>query len=312
MEFPNGKRFAFTIFDDTDEATVSNVKPVYDLLCEAGLRTTKSAWVFPTRGRIGGQCLQDEDYREFVLDLQNRGFEIGLHSVGDGAFSRAEIIRGIEQFERIVGHSPKVHTNHVSNPDNIYWLDDRFEWPFNVAYRGIYRWLRGRSAVCGGSTEGSDFFWGDVFKRKVKYIRNLTFNEIDTLACDPRMPYQCKRKSTYSNYWFSSSDGDTVREMNALLSPENCDRLEKHGGVCIAYTHFAYGFVNSQGQLHPEFEKNIRYLAAKAGWFVPVSTLLDYLLDTHSQASDPGYIYHLTRNLLWFFQRVNKKLRFGR
>ena len=92
------------------------------------------------------------------------------------------------------------------------------------------------------------------------------------------MPYQCKRKSRYSNYWFSSSDGDTVREMNALLSPVNCDRLEKQGGVCIAYTHFAYGFVNAQGQLNPEFERNIRYLAGKAGWFVPVSTLLDYLL----------------------------------
>ena len=140
---------------------MSNQYTIYS--CEVGLRTTKSAWIFPPRGRIGGQCLQDEEYREFVLDLQNRGFEIGLHSVGDGAFRRAEIIRGIEQFERIVGHSPKVHTNHVSNPDNIYWLDDRFEWPFNMAYRASIA-MRGRSAVCGGSTEGSDFFWGMFLK----------------------------------------------------------------------------------------------------------------------------------------------------
>ena len=41
FEFPHGKRFAFTIVDDTDVATVANVKPLYDLLHELGFRTTK-------------------------------------------------------------------------------------------------------------------------------------------------------------------------------------------------------------------------------------------------------------------------------
>lgn len=38
LPFPDGKRFVFTIIDDTDVATLSNVKPVYDLLHECGLR----------------------------------------------------------------------------------------------------------------------------------------------------------------------------------------------------------------------------------------------------------------------------------
>ena len=46
--FPNEKKFAFTIFDDTDLATVQNVKPIYDLLYQLGIITTKSVWVFPT------------------------------------------------------------------------------------------------------------------------------------------------------------------------------------------------------------------------------------------------------------------------
>jgi len=40
MSFPNGNRFAVSILDDTDDARVENVKPVYDLLGEPGFRTT--------------------------------------------------------------------------------------------------------------------------------------------------------------------------------------------------------------------------------------------------------------------------------
>ena len=42
---PDGKRFAFTVFDDTDSATLENVRGVYALLAELGFRTTKSCWV---------------------------------------------------------------------------------------------------------------------------------------------------------------------------------------------------------------------------------------------------------------------------
>ena len=44
LDFPEGRKFAFTILDDTDDATVENVRPVYDLLTELGFRTTKTVW----------------------------------------------------------------------------------------------------------------------------------------------------------------------------------------------------------------------------------------------------------------------------
>ncbi len=34
IRFPENKKFAFSIFDDTDGATVDNVRPIYDLLTE--------------------------------------------------------------------------------------------------------------------------------------------------------------------------------------------------------------------------------------------------------------------------------------
>src|SRR5690606_40955769 len=42
--WPQGKRFAFSIIDDTDVATVANVRPIYRLLERLGLRATKTVW----------------------------------------------------------------------------------------------------------------------------------------------------------------------------------------------------------------------------------------------------------------------------
>ena len=148
--WPNGARFAFSVFDDADNATRANSEPVYALLEAHGLRTTKSVWVYPSRGAYGGDSLADESYREWVRRLQSAGFEIGLHNVGDGAFSRAEILAGLETFRDVLGSGPRVHANHVSNPDCLYWWDRRFEWPINLAYRVAYRLRHGRRRRLSG------------------------------------------------------------------------------------------------------------------------------------------------------------------
>ena len=43
--FPTGKRFAFSVLDDTDDSTLKNVEPVYAMLRSYGLRTTKTTEV---------------------------------------------------------------------------------------------------------------------------------------------------------------------------------------------------------------------------------------------------------------------------
>ena len=82
IAWPEGKRFAFSIFDDTDMATLENVGGVYAFLGDAGFRTTKSCWVFrgdPRQGKFPGDTLDDAPYRRWLLDLQAKGFEIGWH-----------------------------------------------------------------------------------------------------------------------------------------------------------------------------------------------------------------------------------------
>ena len=53
-----------------------------------------------------------------------------------------------------------------------------------------------------GDEINSNYFWGDVAKEKIKFIRNRVFNGINTLKYDPKMPFREKRK-IFSNYWFS-------------------------------------------------------------------------------------------------------------
>ena len=65
-------------------------------LNEHRVLTTKSVWVYPPRGRFGGQSLMDDDYLGFILKLQAQGFEIALHGVGDGPFARQEIMDGLD------------------------------------------------------------------------------------------------------------------------------------------------------------------------------------------------------------------------
>lgn len=310
-EYPDKKRFAFTIFDDADDATVANSAPIYRLLADLGMRTTKSVWVYPPRGRFAGECLLDPTYRSWIQGLVAEGFEIGLHNVGDGVFTRAEILEGLDIFRDVVGYYPRSHANHVSNPDCIYWWDRRFEWPVSLAYRLAYRARHGRRARTSGEDPASPGFWGDACKAHISYIRNLTFNGIDTLANDPRMPFEVASKREYSNLWFSSSDGQRVEEMRDLLSDRNLEALAASGGACIVYTHFASGFVDDRGRVDPVVATGLERLADMGGWFVPVSRLLDHLAEL-GDSSDPGYRYRLGLDLRWGLDRLAKRRRYRR
>lgn len=276
VPWPDGKRFAFTIFDDTDWTTMKNGPPVYQVLEDLGFRTTKSVW--PIAGAqkpvVGGETCANPEYREWVLGLQQRGFEIALHNVTYHSSTRDEIVHGIEEFRRMFGTYPRVHANHFTNRDNLYWGPSRL----SGVHRRVYTILsRGRTrGFDGGSSEGSPHFWGDLCKERTEYVRNFVFTDINTLKACPHMPYHDPERP-FVNHWFASSDGHDLTAFLRTLSPSNQDRLEEEGGACVLYTHLgARGFCRD-GRVNADVVKTLERLAAKGGWFVPVSTLLDFL-----------------------------------
>ncbi len=274
--WPGGKRFAFTVFDDTDLATRANVEPVYAFLRDLGFRTTKSVWPVagPRQAVLGGETCEDDGYRHWLLDLQQGGFEIALHNATYHTSTREETIRAIGRFERIFGHSPRSLANHTSNAEGIYWGGSRLSGANAAAYALFTRFRR--LGHFRGHRENDPLFWGDVCREKIRYVRNFVFPEINTLAVCPQMPYHDPRRP-YVNYWFASSDGGTRASFTEMIREANQDKLESEGGACIMYTHFAKGFFQA-GKLHDTFRRRMQRLAAKDGWFVPVSTLLDHIL----------------------------------
>ena len=129
----------------------------------------------------------------------------------------------------------------------------------------------------------------------------LSSGETNLLRVNPTMPYRDPKK-TFVNYWFSSCEGADVNSFNQLLSSRNQESLEREGGVCIIYTHFADGFVKD-GKVNPKTEELLTELSRRNGWFVPVSTLLDHLLSRQTREILP-YRERVNMELRWFLAKV--------
>jgi|SRR6185436_2311428 len=275
---PSGKRFAFTVLDDTDDSTLDNVGPLYAMLKDYGLRTTKTVWPLEcpegSRNFFAAETLQDKKYLGFVHELAAAGFEIASHGATMESSRRERTLEGLELIRSEFGSYPRLFCNHGQNRENLYWGSKRFH---TGPLRRLSRALgRADGDAYEGDVEGSPFFWGDVCRDVIQYVRNFTFDRLNTLAADPAMPYHVAG-APYVRYWFSTADAPDVDVFNRVVTRERIDRLEAEGGVCILSTHFGKGFVKD-GRVNATTASLLRYIADRPGWFVPVSDVLDRLL----------------------------------
>ena len=270
--FPDGKKFAFTILDDSEEETLESARPVYELLNSLGMRTTKTVTALRSRNSSAPDSLEHADYRQFILDLRDKGFEIGWRGAAAESNHRDRTIEGLEKFREIIGHYPRVYANNAFNRDNLYWGPDRVDQPLLKAV--VQRATPTPSGYFLGHVEESAFWWGDLCSQHIDYVRNLTFEDANLARINPSMPYHDHSRPLV-NWWFSCSDADDVDEFSQLLRPDRQERLEQEGGWCIVATRFS-GFLK-KGKINRLAQKRLEAIAARGGWFVPVGTLLDHL-----------------------------------
>ncbi len=285
MTFPGGKRFAFTIMDDTDVSTVRNVAPVYQLLSQLGFRTTKTVWPVgcPEGSPAFGtsETLEDPEHLEFSQTLRTLGFEIAFHGATMESSLRERTVRALGRFGDAFGHMPRVYANHAYNREGLYWGAERLD---NPLLRGLYRLFGDRPpGHYQGHRSGSPWWWGD-FAERITYMRNLTFDEINLCKINPSMPYKDSRRPIVP-WWFSASEANDVLAFNRLIAPPAQDQLEREGGVCIVATHLGKGFAQDSG-VHPQTAQLLERLSRKPGWFVPVGELLDWLRSQRHGATD--------------------------
>jgi hypothetical protein len=265
------------VFDDPDGQSLETTRLVYSFLADLGFRTTIGVWPLDIRRATnsGGETCANPDYRDFLRELQSKGFEIGFHNAAPFSTTREETIEALNLFEVYFGKAPITMANHY-NADAIYWGPARLSsWR-----RGIYHLItlgRTRNRFFG-QIEGHESFWGDVCRERVRYCRNFVYSDINTLRVNPWMPYTDPFRP-YVRYWYSATEGNKAPAFLNALQEQNQDRLEEEGGACIMYTHFGHGYVKD-GNLDPRFRRTMERLARKGGWFVPVSGLLDFLLKT--------------------------------
>ena len=265
--FPKTKKFAFSIVDDTDHATVERIKPIYDLLLNLNIKITKSVWSFPSDDKnnkyYDSQTLMDDEYLEYIKWLHKNGFEIAFHGASMASSGRDKIIEALNNFKNNLGFYPTLYINHSMNRENIYWGHERLNNPF-------FRWImkiKHKSSRFEGHVDNSPYFWGDICQKHIKYVRNFVFNDQNIFKINPSIPYH-DEKRPFVNYWFSSSDGGSVDSFNELLKIENQERLEKEHGICIVYTHFGNKFVQN-GKINPDTSYLLTELSKRNGWFVP-------------------------------------------
>lgn len=276
FDFPQGKRFAFTILDDTDVATVENIEPVYRLLERLGMRATKTVWPLacPEGSKDFGssQTLEDPPYLAFVRDLGARGFEVTWHGATMESSQRDRTIAAVERFRDLIGHYPRIHANHAGNRENLYWGTRRIDVP---VLKLLFTRLGHPADYFLGDRDGSPYWWGDLCVRHIVYARNLTFDALNLASINPSMPYHDPSRSLV-RYWFSTSDAEDAYTFASLLHPRRQERLEADGGFCIVSTHFGKGFARD-GDVNPVVRKRLEMLSQRPGWFPTVGELLDWL-----------------------------------
>jgi hypothetical protein len=166
MLFPGNKRFAFSILDDTDDATLKNVKPVYDVLREHGFRTTKTVWPlnYPKSSRIffAAETLQSKPYLDFVHELADDGYEVAFHGATMEPSRRDRTIRALEFLKRSSAII-RSFCNHGHNRENL-WGHKRFQ---TTVLRQLSRLARRNHLIILPATWRDRITFGAIFVKNV-------------------------------------------------------------------------------------------------------------------------------------------------
>ncbi len=269
LPFPADKSCAIAITDDTDYFQFETTAPVYELLNRCGARVTKTVWVFDHPDEPPekeGLSLVDPYYRSWVRAQHRYGHEITLHSATAGDDKRETTFAAYDSLRTLFGEYPRLEIFHKSNKEAFYWGADRLP---NALLRSLYE--RKMQSRFEGSDPESPYYWVDRSREFVRYVRTYTFNEIDTWAMCPSMPYE-DPATPDAPLWFASSNGRWGGDFVRLVQPPNIEKLKRTHGVSVVYVHLATGFDT------PEAMAALRRCATDPEIeFVPAGEILDRL-----------------------------------
>jgi hypothetical protein len=287
LRWPYPYRWAFGITDDTDQCNMDNFRVVYEFCLRNNIRPTKTVWTHPAKNCCGhlsqlapnhGITLANPEYLAYCRDLQKRGIEFCVHGVSAGNSERADIFSGFEKFKEAFGHYPRLFICHSLNAENPYWGESQFR---SRLARRLVR-LISRKEEFYGSDPDSPFYWTDLCRQTIDYIRLYRTLELNVLKYNPMMPYHQYDKPDV-RLWFSACAQDA--HVCRRITPQALDRVAAEDGALIHYMHIhklvRNGTTNGPCELKPEVEKAYALVGQRDDcWRAPVSEILDRRLVT--------------------------------
>jgi len=155
-----GKNFILT--NDPDHGTLERMKNVFEALDRSNIVVTTA--VFCTlendgsdlashcyRGETG--ALDEPEYRDFMLQLRDRGHEIAFHGYSQVSNKREKFEEGLEIYKDIFGEYPFTYMEHGGLPGHH---------PDSGCKKERLDWM--------GSKKGSDYYIEDIVRQKVKCV----------------------------------------------------------------------------------------------------------------------------------------------
>lgn len=272
---PLSYRAGIAIADDPDNGTFKAFRKVYDFLLDLRFPTTRAMWVYPNEQKTGipnldarfyAPLLTEKKCLDYCRKLHEHGFEICLHGASSGNNPREKTIEALHYLENNISGCTS-YICHSKNAENLYW-------DTKVAHLKILQYLLGlyTSNHCFGEISCSPYFWGDVCREKIKYIRLFRTRSLNTLAFNPSMPYHIFDKP-YVNFWYSATKGYIPN----LFKPENLEKLCEENGLGILY-QYLHKYVDSSNEINPAVKEGLIRVAEHSKIIIkPVSWMLDRL-----------------------------------
>lgn len=251
----------FILTNDPDHETLDLIKPIYKSLNEADIKITTA--VFCKMENDGSDlskscrqretaCLEDSEYRDFMLKQRDEGHEIAFHGYSQISNTRDKFLEGLEIYKDIFGEYPHTYIEHGGkkghHPDSG---------------------CKKETLIWEGKNKNSDYYVEDAIKEKIKCVwayHSLLDNE-----------YESCLKSDF----FYEEDGLVLFKRYRIHYAELVTKL---GDLFIGYTHFGYrGYTDRRrskweywdNNNHQNVIKNIE-IFCKRNNFLP-TTIKDYL-----------------------------------
>ncbi|MDL1975895.1 MAG: hypothetical protein LWX55_14195, partial [Deltaproteobacteria bacterium] len=302
---------------DADDSFSKRLKPLFEVFDQYDFKITITVFAFwaewANNGKIWEEWrdsdnaillpkavpLEDHEEKNFYLELEKKGHEIGLHTTSDTSSKRKRVKDAFEFFKSIFGYYPKIYVEHRdnlenhqqegSNPNSDYFITDLLNkygpwvWvvsPAGVPYEGrgeYYNILSQYKPLLGWKLNKiwgvvKNFLKTGVWRRKCgdEFLNILkTGSPFDYYSIGKYGLVKAFKRTGKSN----KPNGDGFLE---YYSEENITKLEKNNGLALVYTHFNTLWLDEKSiAMREEIKDRLKFIASRNVWLAPASEMLD-------------------------------------